>query len=121
MTARAVLTPVNLAGPEGLILPAAGVQTLTGFTGVEFQGTQYTFAVFYITTTGTTITQQIGGRIQGQTPPGITAVLASSTNYLFGPWPDKDFTQLDGTGYTYIDWSGTPTGTVTLYQCIPAP
>jgi hypothetical protein len=119
--ARVTLTAVNLTGPQGLTLPATGSQTLTGFTGVQFLSTPYMFAVFYITGTGTTITQQIGGKIQGQTTPGQTAVLVASTNYLFGPWPDKDYTQLDGTGFNYIDWTGTPTGTVTLYQCVPSP
>jgi hypothetical protein len=120
--ARVTLTPVTLAGAAGLTLPATGVQTLTGFTGVSFANNGMLFAVFYITgTPPTTFTQQIGGRIQGQAPPGVPATLLASTNYLFGNWSAKDYTQLDGTGMTYIDWTGTPTGTVTLYQCIPAP
>lgn len=119
---RVTLTPVNLAGPQGLTLPATGVQTLTGFTGVQFTSSPYMFALFYITgTPPTTFTQQIGGKVQAQTTPGIPATLVASTNYFFGPWPAKDYAQLDGTGFNYIDWTGTPTGTVTLYQCIPTP
>jgi hypothetical protein len=120
--ARVTLTPVNLAGAQGLLLPATGAQTLTGFTGVQFVNNGLVFGIFYFTgTPPTTFTQQIGGRIQGQTPPGVAASPVASSNYLFGNWSQKDYTQLDGTGMQYIDWTGTPTGTVTLYQLVPAP
>jgi hypothetical protein len=120
--ARATLTAVNLAGPAGLLLPAAGVQTLTGFTGLQFISNPFTFGILNITGTApATFTQQIGGKIQGITTPGVPLTLAINSSYLIGPWPDKDYTQLDGTGFNYIDWTGTPTGSVTLYQCIPAP
>jgi hypothetical protein len=124
--ARVTLTPVNLAGTAGLTLPAAGAQSLTGFTGVQFVNNGLLWLAVYVGVAGAcNMDQQIGGQVQGQlyptSPSPFRKALANSTNYLFGPWSAKDFTQLDGSGMTYIDFTVVTGNTVTLYQLVPAP
>jgi hypothetical protein len=122
--ARVTLTPVNLAGPAGLTLPTAGAQTLATFTGVNFVNNGQMFLAVYIGAAGAcNIQSNIGRKVQGQAYPASTlqAALSNSTNYLFGPWSATDFTQPDGTGLTWIDFSVVTGNSVTLYQLIPAP
>lgn len=122
--ARVTLAPVTLAGPSGLLLPAAGAQALTGFTGVQFVNNGMVFLVAYIGAAGAgNVQSNIGRKVQGQPYPAATlqAAVANSSNYLFGPWSAADFTQLDGSGNAWIDFSVVAGNSVTLYQCIPAP
>lgn len=122
--ARVTLTPVNLAGPQGLTFPSSGAQALTGFTGVNWVNNGQMFLAVYIGSGGAcNIQSNIGRKIQSQAYPASTiqAALSNSTNYLFGPWSVNDFTQTDGTGLTWIDFSAVAGNSVTLYQCIPTP
>lgn len=124
--ARVTLTPVNLAGTAGLTLPAAGAQSLATFTGVQFVNNGLLFLAVYVGAAGAgNMDQQIGGQVQGQAyptnPSPFRKALANSTNYLFGPWSARDFTQPDGSGMTYIDFSVVTGNTVTLYQLVPTP
>lgn len=122
--ARVTLTPVNLAGPSGLTLPASGAQALTGFTGVQFANNGQMFLVVYVGSSGAgNLQSNIGRRVQGQAYPASTlqAALSNSTNYLFGPWSQNDFMQADGSGLAWIDFSVVTGNSVTLYQCIPTP
>jgi hypothetical protein len=120
--ARVTLTPVMLAGAQGLTLPTAGVQALTGFTGVQFVNNGQLMLVVYNGTGSQTITQNIGGKVQGLTPTVAPVSLTASTNTMWGPWSQKDYTQLDGTGMQYIDFGGTQANlTVTLYQLSQVP
>lgn len=120
--ARVTLTPVTMAGAQGLTLPAAGAQSLSGFTGVSFVNNGQLWLAVYNGTGSQTITQLIGGKVQGIAPTVTPLALTASTNYLFGNWSQKDYTQLDGSGLQYIDFGGTQANiTVTLYQLIPAP
>ena len=74
------------------------------------------FLAVYNGTGSQTITQLIGGKIQGISPTVAPANLTASTNYLFGNWSQKDYTQLDGSGFQYIDFGGTVANiSVTLY------
>jgi hypothetical protein len=122
--ARVTLTPVNLAGTAGLTLPTTGAQTLATFTGVNFTNNGQVFLVVYIGVAGTcTMSTWIGRQVQGQAYPvaTLTKTLANSTNYLFGPWSAADFTQPDGTGLMWIDFSVVTGNSVTLYQLVPTP
>ena len=124
--ARVTLTPVNLAGTAGLTLPTSGAQALTGFTGVNFVNNGLVFLAVYVGSAGAcNMDPWIGGQVQGQAyptnPSPFRKALANSTNYLFGNWSAKDFTQLDGTGLMYIDFSNVTGNSVTLYQLIPTP
>lgn len=122
--ARVTLTPVNLAGPSGLLLPSAGAQSLATFTGVQFANPGSVFLVAYIGAAGAgNVQSNIGRKVQGQAYPAATlqAAVANSTNYLFGPWSAADFTQSDGSGMAYIDFSVVAGNSVTLYQCVPVP
>lgn len=119
--ARVTLTPVTLAGAGGLTLPSSGVQSLSGFTGVQFVNNGLVYLVVYNGTGSQTITQNIGGKVQGLAPTVAAVALTASTNYKFGPWSAKDYTQLDGSGMQYIDFGGTQANiSVTLYQLVPA-
>ena len=114
---RVTLTPVPLAGAAGLTLPTSGQQSLSGFTGVQFVNNGSMFLVVYNGTGSQTITQNIGGKIQGISPTVTPVSLTASTNYVFGDWSMKDYMQLDGSGMTYIDFGGTQANiSVTLYQ-----
>ncbi len=122
--ARVTLTPVNLAGPSGLTLPASGAQTLATFTGVQFTNNGMVFLVVYVGVAGAgNVQSNIGRKVQGQAYPAATiqAAVANSTNYIFGPWSAADFTQSDGSGLAYIDFSVVTGNSVTLYQCTPVP
>lgn len=121
--ARVTLTPVQMAGAQGLTLPATtGQQSLSGFTGVQFVNNGQLWLAVYNGTGSQTITQLIGGKVQGIAPTVTPVALTASTNYAFGNWSQKDYTQLDGSGMQYIDFGGTQANiTVTLYQLIPAP
>jgi hypothetical protein len=122
--ARVTLTPVNLAGPSGLTLPTSGAQTLATFTGVQFVNSGMVFLVAYIGVAGAgNVQSNIGRKVQGQAYPAATiqAAVANSTNYIFGPWSAADFTQSDGSGLAYIDFSVVTGNSVTLYQCTPVP
>jgi hypothetical protein len=125
MTNRVTLTPVNLAGPSGLLLPTvAGAQTLATFTGVQFVNNGSVFLVAYIGAAGAgNVQSNIGRRVQGQAYPAATlqAAVANSSLYFFGPWSAADFTQSDGSGMAYIDFSVVTGNSVTLYQCVPIP
>lgn len=122
MTARVTLTPVNMPGAPGLTLPAAGQQSLATFTGVQFVNSGMLWLAVYNGTGSQTITELIGGKIQGIAPTVTPIALTASTNVMFGPWSRTDYTQLDGSGMQYIDFGGTQANiTVTLYQLIPAP
>ncbi|HEX3958085.1 MAG TPA: hypothetical protein VHZ03_15835 [Trebonia sp.] len=124
--ARLTLTPATLAGAQGLTLPvlAAGAQaTLSSSnTGVQFVNNGQVFLVIYNGTGTQTIAQQIGGKIQGIAPTATPVSLTASTAYLFGPWSAKDYTQLDGSGLMYVDFTGTYANIgVSLYQMSPIP
>lgn len=120
--ARVTLTPVSLAGAAGLTLPAAGAQSLSGFTGVQFVNSGMLMLAVYNGTGAQTITQLIGGKVQGVAPTVAPVALTASTNYLFGNWSARDYTQLDGSGMQYIDFGGTQANiSVTLYQLVPIP
>ena len=118
--ARVTLTPVTLAGAGGLTLPSSGAQSLSGFTGVQFINNGLMMLAVYNGTGSQTITQQIGGKVQGLSPTVSAVSLTASTNYLFGPWSAKDYMQLDGSGMTFIDFGGVQANiSVTLYQLVP--
>jgi hypothetical protein len=120
--ARVTLTPVNLKGAAGLTSPAAGAQSLSGFTGVQFINNGLVWLAVYNGTGSQTMTQFIAGQVQGIAPTVAPLALTASTNYLFGNWSQKDYTQLDGSGMQYIDFGGVPANiTVTLYQLVPIP
>jgi hypothetical protein len=119
--ARVTLTPVNHAGAKGLVIGATGVQALTGFTGVQFIPTPFMHLMVYNGAGSQTITQLIGGQVQGVAPTVAALALTASTNTDFGPWSVTDYTQRDGSGMQYIDFGGTVANlSVTLYQCVPA-
>ena len=122
MVNRVTLTPVAMNGAAGLVLPAAGAQSLSGFTGVQLVNSGMLMLAVYNGTGSQTITQNIGGRVQGVSPTVAPVNLTASTNYLFGNWSAKDYTQLDGSGFMYVDFGGTVANiTVTLYQLSPIP
>lgn len=120
--ARVTLTPVTKAGARGLTIPSAGAQSLAGFTGVQFINNGLMTLLVYNGSGSQTITQLIGGQVQGIAPTVAPFALPASTNVEFGPWSAKDYTQLDGSGMQYIDFGGTVANiSVTLYQTIPTP
>jgi len=120
--ARVTLTPVSMKGAAGLTLPSAGAQSLSGFTGVQFVNNGCLWLAVYNGTGSQTITQLIGGQVQGIAPTVAPVALTASTNYIFGNWSQKDYTQLDGSGMQYIDFGGTQANiSVTLYQVVPIP
>ena len=121
--ARVTLTPTPFAGAAGFILsPTTGAQSLSGYTGVQFQNNGQMFLAVYNGSGSQTITQLIGGKVQGISPTVSAAALTASTNYVFGNWSQKDYTQLDGSGFQYIDFGGTPGNiSVTLYTLAPLP
>lgn len=120
--ARVTLTPVNKAGAKGLTIPAAGAQSLSGFTGVQFINNGMMTLLVYNGTGSNFIQQNIGGQVQGIAPTVPPLGLTASTTVEFGPWSAKDYMALDGTGFTYIDFTGTPANiSVTLYQTVPTP
>jgi hypothetical protein len=120
--ARVTLTPVNMKGAAGLTLPSSGAQSLSGFTGVQFINNGMLWLAVYNGTGSQTITQTIAGQVQGIAPTVSPLALTASTNYLFGNWSQKDYTQLDGSGMQYIDFGGTQANiSVTLYQVTPIP
>lgn len=115
------LTPVTLVGASGLTLPSSGAQSLATFQGVQFVNNGLMMLAVYNGTGSQTITQNIGGKIQGLSPTVSAVSLTASTNYLFGPWSARDYTQLDGSGFQRIDFGGTVANiSVTLYQLVPA-
>jgi hypothetical protein len=44
--------------------------------------------------------------------------VANSTNYVFGPWSPSDFTQQDGSGMMFIDFSVVTGNAVTIAGAI---
>lgn len=123
MSRLALTGPIVLPGPQGIILPAAGVQTVGANTGISWAGNNgLMYIALYIPASYTgNLVQNLGRKVGGQLPVPITVALTASTNYLFGPWDANDYTQQDGTGLTNFDLSGTNTSvTVTLYELIPA-
>lgn len=119
--ARVTLSPVNFPGSAGITLPATGAQSMSGFTGVQFINNGTMVLAVYIGSSGAgNVTQNFGRTIESQLPAPIVVAVIASTNYIFGPWSPSDFTAQDGTGLTYIDFSGTQTlNSVTLYQLSP--
>ena len=115
--ARVTLTPTPFAGAAGLTLSTTtGAQSLATFTGVQFINNGSMFLAVYNGSGSQTITQLIGGKVQGISPTVSAAALTASTNYVFGNWSQKDYTQLDGSGMQYIDFGGTQANvSVTLY------
>jgi hypothetical protein len=119
--ARVALTPTNLLGTAGLVLPATGAQTLATFTGVSFTNNGLMFLAVYIGSSGAgNLTFNIGRTVEGQAPAPIVVALSNSTNYLFGPWSPTDFTAQDGSGLTYFDFSVSTGNSATLYQLSPS-
>src|ERR1019366_6106236 len=121
--ARLTLPATPCAGAAGFILSTTtGAQSLSGYTGVQFINNGALFLAVYNGSGSQTITQLIGGKVQGLSPTVSAAALTPSTNYLFGNWSQKDYTQLDGSGFQYIDFGGTPGNiSVTLYTLAPLP
>jgi hypothetical protein len=118
--ARVTLTPVNKTGAKGLTIPAAGTQSLSGFTGVQFVNNGQMTLLVYNGSGTQTITQQIGRQVQGLSETVAALAITASTNVEFGPWSASDYMQVDGSGMTYIDFGGVPANiTVTLYQTSP--
>jgi hypothetical protein len=115
--ARVTLTPTPFAGAAGFILSTTtGAQSLSGYTGVQFINNGALFLAVYNGSGSQTITQLIGGKVQGISPTVSAAALTASTNFLYGNWSQKDYTQLDGSGMQYIDFGGTQANvSVTLY------
>ena len=115
--ARVTLTPQPFAGAAGLVMSATtGTQSLSGYTGVQFINNGALFLAVYNGSGSQTITQLIGGKVQGISPTVSAAALTASTNFLYGNWSQKDYTQLDGSGMQYIDFGGTQANvSVTLY------
>jgi hypothetical protein len=113
--------PISLPGTKGIVLPTAGVHTVGANSGVSFVNNGRMFLALYVPGGYSgNLVQNIGRRVEGQTPAPVTVALTASTNYLFGPWSPSDFTSLDGTGNVYFDLSGTNTSvTVTLYELDP--
>jgi len=120
--ARLTLTgPISLPGTKGIVLPAAGVQTVGANTGLQFVNNGRMFVALYIPAAyAGNLVQNFGRTVEGAIAAPPTVALTASTNYLFGPWLPSDFTALDGTGLTYLDLSGTNTTvTCTLYELDP--
>jgi hypothetical protein len=118
--ALATLTPINLTGNVGLVLPAAGVTSIAGTTGVQFANNGQMFLYLTIGSATTTLTMSLGRTVEGQAPAPFTQALSTSTNYLFGPWSPTDFTATDGSGLTYFTMSGALTGSAaSLYLLSP--
>jgi hypothetical protein len=119
--ARVALTPTNLLGTAGLVLPATGAQTLATFTGVSFTNNGLMFLYIVVGSSGAgNLTQNFGPTTEGSVTAPVVKALANSTNYLLGPWSPTDFTAPDGTGLTYLDFSVVTGNSVTLYQLVPA-
>jgi hypothetical protein len=117
---RVTLTPVSKTGAKGLTIPSSGVQSLSGFTGVQFINNGQMTLLVYNGTGSQTITQTIGRQVEGIAPTVTPLAITASTNVEFGPWSPTDYTQVDGSGMTYIDFGGTPANvSVTLYQTTP--
>lgn len=121
MTQLALTGPIQVPGSKGIVLPAAGVQTVGTNAGISFTNNGLMFIALYIPGSYTgNFVQNFGRTIEGQLPAPITVALTASTNYLFGPWSPMDYTAQDGTGLTNFGLSGTNTSvTVTLYQLVP--
>jgi hypothetical protein len=118
---RVTLTPVTLAGAGGLTLPSVGQQSLAGYTGVQFVNNGLLYLIVNNGAGSQTITQLIGGKVQGIAPTVAPVNLVANAVTKWGPWSAKDYTQLDGSGMQYIDFGGTQANiSVTLYQLVPA-
>ena len=114
--ARLTLTATNFPGTGGSTLPASGTSLAT-FTGVQFVNNGSMALLVYVGSAGAgNATQNFGRQIESETPAPVVVALSNSTNYWLGPWSPKDFTAIDGTGMTYIDFSVVTGNSVTLYQ-----
>ena len=71
--ARVTLIPVTKAGAKGLTIPSSGAQSLSGFTGVQFVNNGQMTLLVYNGTGSQTITQNIGGQVQGIAPTVVPA------------------------------------------------
>jgi hypothetical protein len=119
--ARTTLTPVAFPGVAGATFATAGAVSLATFTGVQFINSGNMILYVSVGAAGAgNVTQNIGRKVQGITPIEPAVAVANSTNYFFGPWNVNDFTQQDGSGMTFIDFSVVTGNAVTLYQLVPA-
>jgi len=115
--ARLTLTPTNFPGTGGSTLPASGTSLATASPGVQFVNNGSMVLLVYVGASGAgNATQNFGRQIESETPAPVVVALSNSTNYWLGPWSPKDFTAIDGTGMTYIDFSVVTGNSVTLYQ-----
>jgi hypothetical protein len=118
--ARTTLTPVNFPGTAGAAFATAGAVALTSFTGVQFALAGNMILYVSVGSSGAgNVTQKIGRKVQGIAPIEPDVAVADSTNYWFGPWSPTDFTQQDGSGMMFIDFSVVTGNAVTLYQLVP--
>jgi hypothetical protein len=93
-------TSGGLAGVSpatGLILPAAEATVLTGFTGwsVPNNGTVMVRLVVGAAGAGN-VTLAVQRISEGQASPGLVIAVANSTTYLWGPFSQADFNDING-------------------------
>lgn len=112
--ARLALTPTVLTKATPLNA-TSGQVALTGFTGVSYVNTGREFLVFVVGSTASTLTENIGLTIQGQTVAAPTPALTTSATNIVGPFPSQ-FNQTDGSNNIFIDLSSVVGVTVMLCQ-----
>jgi hypothetical protein len=123
--ARATLTPVNHTA-AGIVYPIAPAATADGtpwgaFTGVQFINSGSMYLWYYNGATATAANLLLGRSVEGFAYPATTdQVTIGATSYgAIGALSRLDFTQGDGSGMTYIDFTNMTTLFVRLYQLAP--
>jgi hypothetical protein len=66
-----------------------------------------------------TATVNFGRKVEGQTVTPLTASIPAGAATALGPYSPSDFTALDGSGLTYVDFSVVTGLYVALYQLVP--
>lgn len=106
------LTPISLVAGGGSptdLTAALTASPLGANTGILFQNTghEVVFVQTNATAGGTTVTSDIGTKVQGQTVPGVSGGTQPVSDIrMYGPFPSQYDVQ-DGTEDVEIDF-GTP-------------
>lgn len=114
--ARLALTPTPLTKATALNI-TAGLVSLGANTGVSFVNTGNVFLIVSLGATATTITENIGLTIQGQSVTAPTSAPATNGISILGPWPSQ-YNTTDGTNTVTLDFSSQTAVTVLLCQMV---
>lgn len=114
--ARLALTPTALTKATALNI-TDGLVSLGANTGVSFVNTGNVFLIVSLGATATTITENIGLTVQGQSVTAPTSAPPTNKISILGPWPSQ-FNQTDGSNNLFLDFSSQTAVTVMLCQMV---